>query len=137
MDHQPGDRPLREGWDSWKRSAASFLSDVVELASVRLAMARIEAREWGRAALLRVALVAAALFLLLFTFALLTAGLVALFAAWTGSWIAGIFVVLGIFLAAAGGLLFAASRSRASRPVFEQTAREIRKDLQDLSGGAP
>lgn len=137
MDHLPDDRPLREGWDSWKRSAASLVSDLVALASLRLSMARLEAREWGRAFLIRIGLVVGALFLLFFTFALLAAGLVAVFAAWTGSLIGAIFIVLGIFLAAAGLLLFAASRSRATRPVLEATMREIRQDIQDLAGGPP
>lgn len=135
MDQQPDERTLREGWDSWKRSAAAFVSAASSLASVRLEMARREAREWSRAFLLRAGMVAAALFLLLFALALLAAGLVAVFAAWTGSLIGGIFIVFGIFVVAAGILLFAASRSRAGRPVLEATMREIRQDLEDFAGG--
>ena len=135
MDHQPDGRPLREGWDSWKRSAAEFLSAAASLASVRLAMARLEAREWSRALLLRAAMAAAAVCLLIFSLGLLAAGLVAVFAAWTGSLIGGIFIVFGIFVVAAGLLLFAALRSRAGRPVLEATMREIRQDFEDLAGG--
>jgi uncharacterized membrane protein YqjE len=137
MEDSGQGRTLKEDWEAWTRAGSSFFSSVVSLASVRLAMARAEARQWSRAAMIRIALLAGALLLVPFAFALLTAGLVAAFHAWTGSLVGSIFIVFGIYVISAAGLVFAATRGKASRPIFEATLREIRQDLEHLKGEEP
>lgn len=132
-DHSEG-RPLTRGWEDWKRAAAALAASLVSLGSVRLAMARLEAREWGRALLVQLALLAAAAFLAFFALGLLTAALVAVVHAWIGSVTGALFLVFGLYAAAAGALFYAASRSRVTRPVFEATLREIRKDVENFTG---
>ena len=122
-------------WRQWKRSLAGFAEAVASLAALRWEMAKSEAAEWGRAALLRMVLAAAAVVLALLALVFFAVGLVLLLAMWLGSLVAAVFVCFGICVLAAGALAFAATRGRGSRPVFERTAGEIRKDFETWTGG--
>ena len=126
-------RPLSRGWEEWKRTAGGFVASVADLLSIRVAMARQEAKAWSRALLLRLAMVGAALLLVVLSLALLVSGLVVLLERWTGSLLAAIFILFGVCLVVAAALVFTASRI-ASRPMLEATLREVKKDLDDFTG---
>jgi hypothetical protein len=46
-----------------------------------------------------------------------------------------VFACFGVCVLSAAALVFAALRSRLSRPMFERTAGELRKDFESWSGG--
>ena len=123
-------------WEAWKRSAAAFVRSAGALASIRWEMATREAGAWGKAMALRAAFLVIALVFLVLASALLVAGLVAVLAAWWGTWIGAIFAVLGICVLVAAGLVFAAVR-RAGRPLLRRTAAELRRDFETFSGPEP
>lgn len=122
-------------WPEWKRSFAAFLSSLGSLGFLRWEMAKSEAKDWGRFALLRIALFATAAALSFLALVFLLVGVVLLLDLWFGSLLAAVFASFGICVLSAAGLVFAALRSRLSRPMFERTAAEIRKDFESWTGG--
>jgi hypothetical protein len=120
------------------RSAFTELaSALAELCAVRLAMARAEARIWGKAAAWRVAMVGTALVLAVLAVLAGSGFLVAVVYGWTGSWAAAFAIVAGVELAAAAILVAAAWRAGArTAPLLSRTAREIRRDVEDLTAGS-
>ena len=131
-------REAPEGtWPEWKRSFAAFLSAAGSLGLLRWEMARTEAKEWGRFALVRVVLFAVAAALSFLALVFLLVGIVLLLDLWFGSLLAAVFACFGICVLSAAGLLFAALRSPLSRPMFQRTAGEIRKDFESWTGGGP
>ncbi|MGH9442073.1 MAG: phage holin family protein [Thermoanaerobaculia bacterium] len=124
-------------WRQWKGSVASFARALGSLGSLRWEMAKAEAKDWGRFALLRVALIAGAVALSFLALVFLLVGLVLLLASWLGSLLGAVFVCFGICLVSAITLVLAATRGRLSRPIFERTAAEIRKDLGSWTGEEP
>lgn len=99
-------------------------------------MVQVEAAEWSRSVLWAAAKVGVAAALLFFAAGLLAAGLVALLAAWFGNFAAAIFTVLGIYVLAAGFLLYSAFRGKRPGPLLEKTVGELARDLQSLGGSA-
>jgi hypothetical protein len=124
-------------WEEWKAAAGSLVSSVASLLSIRWSMVQVEAAEWSRCVLWAAAKIALAAALLFFATGLLAAGLVALLAAWFGNFPAAIFAVFGIFVAAAGLLLFSAFRGKRPGPLLEKSVGELAKDLESFSGSAP
>ena len=121
-------------WRRWKVSLAALARALATLAALRWEMAKSEAREWGRAALLRVLLVLAAVVLGVLALVFFVVGLVLLLQIWLGSLLAAVFACFGLCVLAAGGLVLAATRGRSSRPMLERTSAEIRKDFETLTG---
>ncbi len=121
-------------WREWKRSFAGFAESVVSLASLRWDMAKSEAREWGRAALIRVLLFAAAAILAGLSLVLFVVGLVLILELLLGSLIAAVFASFALCALGAGALVFAGTRGRTSRPIFQRTAAEVRKDFEAWAG---
>jgi hypothetical protein len=134
LEDAPGETST---WEQWKASLAAFIEAVASLAALRWDMARSEAKDWARAALLRVAFGAAAAVFALLSIVFLAVVLVLLLQLWLGSLLAAVAVVFGFCLLAAGGLAIAATRGRSSRPMFERTAGEIRKDFESWTGRKP
>jgi hypothetical protein len=93
-------------------------------------MARSEAKEWGRAAVIRLALFLAATVLAALAVVFLAVGLVLLLQLLFGSLIAAVFAGFAICAVGAGGLVLAATRRRMTRSIFERTSAEIRKDFE-------
>jgi hypothetical protein len=130
-----GIREAPEGtWQEWKRSFAAFLSALGSLGFLRWEMAKSEAKEWGRFALVRTVLFATAAALSFLALVFLLVGIVLLLDLWFGSLLGAVFACFGICVLSAAGLLFAALRSRLSRSMFERTAGEIRKDFESWTG---
>jgi len=127
---EPGSGRMRS---SFGEVAAAFS----ELCALRLEMARVEARSWGRSAAWRLAMFAAAGILAVLALVTGSGLLVALVHAWTGSWVAAFAIVVGLELAAGAGLAAIAWRAgRARAPLLSRTARELRRDLEDLTAGS-
>lgn len=129
-------REAPEGsWREWKRALAGFAAALASLGSLRWEMAKSEAKEWSRSALLRAALLAIAATLSLLAVVFLMVAVVLLLDRWLGTLIGAVFATFGICIVSAAALAFAALRSRLSRPIFERTAGEIRKDFEAWTGG--
>lgn len=126
--------PESGSWNAWKRAAGGFTSSLGSLLSIRWSMVQVEAAEWGRSLLWAAAKVGLAATLLFFAAGLLAAGLVSLLAAWFGNFPAAIFSVLGIYLIAAGLLLYSAFRGKKPSPLLEKSVRELRRDLESFGG---
>lgn len=122
-------------WQEWKRAFAAFLSALGSLGFLRWEMAKSEAKEWSRFALVRVGLFATAAALSFLALVFLLVGVVLLLDLWFGSLLAAVFASFGICVLSAAGLVFAALRSRLSRPMLERTAAELRKDFESWTGG--
>jgi len=124
-------------WRDWKSSLAAFVRALASLGELRWEMAKGEAKEWGRAALLRVMLFAGAAIFSILALILLAVGLVLVLQILFGSLLAAIFACFGICVVAAAALGFAATRGRFSHTLFQRTAGEIRKDFESWTGEKP
>ena len=127
--------PPEGAWADWKRALAGFAEALGALGSLRWEMAKAEATEWGRAALVRALLFAAAAVLAALGLVFLVVALVLVLQLLLGSLLAAVLAAFGICVIAAGGLVFAATRRRWSKPMFERTSGELRKDFEAWTGG--
>ena len=127
--------PSQGPWREWKEAFARFARSLASLAALRWTMARSEAEEWGRNAVLRLILFAGAAVLSLLSLVFLAVGLVLVFDRLLGTLIGAVFAVFGICVLGAAALVLLAMRRRMSRAFLERTAAEIRKDFDSWTGG--